>query len=315
VVNGMLRTVFGMSDIVQFRFVALGFSFAALFFVYALLTTYWSRRTAQLALALWVINPIWLQHADYLHHEPYAAFFGFGSVFFLTRYLRDEQRRAFLVASGTFLFFTFLASYDYWFFAPLLLAMVAVGHYGVRPAAVRVLSILASCAAAALICKWSTNAWALGGVGAFVHDLRYQLIERATNQAVKVRYAAGIWPTLYGRVERSFSLLLFPITAFWAALPFVRRRWANRLPRLDHAVNPMLLLLAALPFLCIFTELWVGQYYPTLLVVPFYAVACAAVASLLLDSSRRLVKAAGATLVVALMVNSVDADVRFKKAF
>src|SRR3954462_15608482 len=82
--NGILRTA-GMTSIVQFRLVALAFTFGSLFFVFALVTTYWSRQTAQLTLAIWVFNPMWIQHADYLHHSPYGAFFGFGSMYFLAR--------------------------------------------------------------------------------------------------------------------------------------------------------------------------------------------------------------------------------------
>ena len=44
---------------------------------------------------------------------------------------------------------------------------------------------LAACAVAALLAKWATNAWALGGVAAFIRDLRFQMVERATNQAVR----------------------------------------------------------------------------------------------------------------------------------
>ena len=35
--NGVLRTVFRLSDLAQFRLVALAFSFAALWFIYRLL--------------------------------------------------------------------------------------------------------------------------------------------------------------------------------------------------------------------------------------------------------------------------------------
>jgi hypothetical protein len=315
--NGVLRTVFRLSDLVQFRFVALGFSFAALFFIYRLLQAYWSRRTAQIALALWVINPLWIQHADHLHAVPYGAFFGYGSVYFLTRYLADERRRGFLIAAGGFLFFVFLSSYDYWFFAPLLLAIVAVTHYrGVRAPAVRVLSVLAIFAAAAISFKLATNAWVLGGVGALVQDLKFQLVERTANPVSRVPIAPGIWPTLVGRVERCFSLLLFPIAIYWAAVAFFPRTWESRGPLLQRAkANPWILLLAALPFLSVFVELWVGQYYPTLLVMPFYAVASAALAGRLLDTSHRWAAPLACVLVAALFTNSVAEDVAFKKAF
>jgi hypothetical protein len=125
-------------------------------------------------------------------------------------------------------------------------------------------------------------------------------------------YTSGIWPTIVGRVERCFSLLLFPVSLFWLAVPFMRRR----LPALDrHWPNPGWLLIAAVPFLCVFIKLWVLQYYPTMLVLPFYAVACAALIVLLAGSDRRLMRVAGAALFLALLGNSIDEIVRFKKAF
>jgi hypothetical protein len=313
--NGLERAVLGFSDLVQFRFVALAFSFAALFFVYRLVTAYWSRGAAQLSLALWVINPLWIQHADYLHHAPYAAFFGFGSLYFLYRYLNDN-RTGFLVASGAFVFLVFMASYDFWIFIPLLLAMVTFAHYRrVGLPAVRVLGILAGCAVAALVCKWGTNAWALGGVAGFVRDLRFQLIERATNQAVRVAYDQGIWLTLKGRVDRSFSLLLCPVAGFWVLYPLMRRRLAQAESPLLSVANPILLLLAALPFLALFRELWVGQYYPTLLVLPFYAIASAVLVLMLLNAPQRIWKPVGAAFLLTLAANSILENVRFKKAF
>ena len=313
--NGLERSLFGFTDLVQFRLVALAFSFSALFFVYQLVTFYWSRQAAQIALALWVINPLWIQHADYLHHAPYAAFFGFGALYFLFRYL-NERRWGLLAACGTFVFFVFMASYDFWIFVPLLLAMMAFAHHRHDlTAAIRVLAILGACAVAALVFKWGTNAWALGGVAAFIRDLRFQLVERATTQAVRVAYDEGIWPTLVGRVERTFSLLLFVVAGFWALYPTLRRRFAGLATSERVTANPLLILIAALPFLMLFTELWVGQYYPTLLVLPFYAVGSAVLATLLLGARRRAWRPVGAAILVALAANSIAETVRFKKAF
>lgn len=316
VMNGVLRVVFRMNDLVQFRFVALAFSFASLFFIYRLLCAYWTRQTAQCALGLWVINPLWIQHADYLHHLPYAAFFGFGCLYFLVQALRTG-RRTWFAASGVFLFFTFFSSYDYWIFIPLLVAAITLHHYKrIGWPAIRVLSALAACAVAALVCKWATNAWVLGGVAAFVRDLRFQIVERATNKAVRVAYHNGIMPTLEGRVERCFTLLLFPVTAFWAIHPLLRRRYAtSENPLVGPVVNPIVLLAAALPFLVLFTELWVGQYYPTLLVLPFYAIASALVGVMLLASPVRAMKLAGGAFLGALALNSIDENASFKRAF
>lgn len=316
--NGVLRTVFGMSDVVQFRFVALAFSFGALFFVYGLISTRWSRQTAQIALALWVSNSLWIQHADYLHHGPYGAFFGFGSVYFLARALQGDRKRAYLFASGAFLFLAYSSSYDYWIFAPLLLAMVTVAHFGgvFRREVVQTLGLLAGFAVAAILCKVATNAWALGGIGPFLRDLHFQSVERATDEVVHTGFATGIWPTLVGRVQRYFTLLLFPLAIFWAVLPLIRTRLANQLPALARPlVNPGLLLLAALPFLCLFPELWVAQYYPGLMVLPFYAVGFAALIVALLESGQRAMMAIGLAAFVGVMANALDEDVHFKKAF
>ncbi len=314
--NGVLRTAFGLSTLVQFRFVALGFSFVALFFVYQLLRAYWSRQTAQMALALWVTNPLWIQHADYLHHAPYAAFFGFGGLYFLVRYLRGDGRKRFFLASAVFVFFTFLASYDFWIFEPLLIATVTFAHYRrVSWPAVRVLGILAGCTLLALCLKWSTNIWALGGVHGWLADLRYQMVERGTNELVKVDYQQGIWATLTGRVERFFTLALFPITLFWAVLPFIRARVDHLPESVKRIANPLPVLIAALPFLMLFVELWVGQYYPTLLILPFYAIGSAGVIAILLELELPVARFAGAALFAAVLFSSIDEDATFKKAF
>jgi hypothetical protein len=316
--NGVLRDVFRMSGLVQFRFVALGLSFASLFFIYDLIALYWSRRTAQIAIGLWVMNPLWIQHADYLHHIPYGAFFGFGSLFCLVRYLRDERRWSQLLSAGVLLFLTFLSSYDWWFFGPLLIAMATVGHYRAvfnRPV-IRVLAILGVCAAAGVLFKLATNAWALDGLTPFLRDLRFQFAERATDSITRSSYRMGAWPTLYGRVERFFTLLLFPVTAFWALYPTIRRRWGDKLPAAARTVvNPGWLLIAALPFLILFIELWVAQYYPGILVIPFYAVGCAAIATMLYESGGRAARVAAGVFVFVLLGNSVDENLNFKAAF
>jgi hypothetical protein len=287
--NGVLRTAFHMDSLVQFRFVALAFSFSALFFVYQLLAFYWGRSTAQMALALWVVNPLWIQHADYLHHAPYGAFFGFGSVYLLMRALRDD-RRGLLVLSGLFLFFTVLASYDYWIFAPLLLAMAALAHYRriASGALIGTLAFLAAFAVAGLAVKVGTNVWGLGGMDAWLRDLRFQFAERGTDKITRTSYGRGVFPTASGRIERFFTVLLVPIALFWASLPLLRRRWST--PFVDAASampNPWWLFAAAFPFLYLFVEIWVAQYYPGMLVLPFYAVACASFVPLLFFTDAR----------------------------
>jgi hypothetical protein len=315
--NGVLRKVFGLTDIVQFRFVALLFSFTSLIFIYKLANRYWGRRPAQLALALWVVNPLWIQHADYLHHVPYGAFFGFGAVYLLTRYLDDERRWPFLAAAAVSCSLMVLASYDWWFFGPLLLAFATIAHYK-RLGDRRVwttLGVLAAGCIAGLAFKVLTNMWALGGWNAFISDFRFQFLERGTDTITRNTFMSGLWETIYGRVARFFTLLLFPVVAFWLAVPFLRRRSRSRVVAEGAATaSPIILLAAALPFLCLFKEIWVGQYYPTLLVMPVYAIGFGALISLMFDWGRapRIVAVA---LLAGLLANSLDEDTRFKKAF
>jgi hypothetical protein len=315
--NGVYRKVFGLSTFTQFRLIAIAISFAAFFFLYQLISIYWSRQTAQVALALWATNPLWLQHADYLHHGPYATLFGAASVYFLVRALREDNRR-FLLASGTLLFLTYCSSYDYWIFTPVVLALVTAHHFqgAFRRDVFKTLATLAPFAVAAIIAKISTNVWGLGGIGPFVRDLHYQTLEHTTDEIVRNSFGDGVWTTLFGRMERYFSLLLVPLAIAWGAAWVAKRRWPDRLdPALRAVVSPLPLLLAAVPFIAIFRELWVAQYYPFLTILPFYTVGFGALIVLLVESTPTLARAAGIALLLGLAATSVDEHVRFKKAF
>lgn len=309
--NGVLRKVFRLSELPQFRLVALAFSFASLAFVYGLVGAYWSRQTAQVALGLWVTNPLWIQHADYLHHGPYAAFFGFGSLWFLARALRNESRRD-LLAAGAFLFFTYLASYDYWIFVPLLMAAMTVRAAGLwSRRTIMTLGVLATFAVAAIGVKAGTNMWALHGFAAYLRDLRYQALVRSTNTFVGTGFDAGVWPVMFGRVSRFFTILIFPLAVFWGVVAILRRR----APVLAATPNPLVILAAALPFLMIFRELWIAQYYPALMLIPFYAVGFASVITAAAESRRWTGTALASALLVALTWNAVDDVARFRRAF
>src|SRR5207237_7990499 len=97
--------------------------------------------------------------------------------------------------------------------------------------------------------------------------------------------------------------------------PIAPRRWGRTSQSIRQvAVNPVVLLLAALPFLLIFTELLVDQYYPMLLLLPFYAVGCAAAVTLLAAGPPSL-KLVGGAYLAALLANSLFETATFKSAF
>ena len=312
--NGLERRVLGLSTITQFRFVSLIFAFSSLAFLYRLVRDYWGTSTAQFALALWVVNPLWIQHADYLHHIPYLLFFGLGCFWFLDRYLRGGQRR-FLWLSGVFLFFTFLSSYDYWFFAPLVVTMMTLHRRGLGWPAVRTLSLLGAFAVLAMGFKFGTNIWARGGFAPFLADLRFQYRERGTSDIMHADLRAAAWPTFRGRVGRQFTLLFYPMAAFWLVFPLVRRRLRQRWPLLPSSVpNPWWLALAALPFLYVFVDMWVGQMYPGLLVLPFVVIGTGALATILMAADNRGIRVIGGMLVLAILGNSLYENFTFRKA-
>lgn len=316
VMNGVLRRVLGLSTFPQFRLFALMLSFGSLVFIYQLIQAYWSRQAAQVAIGLWVLNPLWIQHADYLHHLPYGAFFGFGSAWALHRYLRAPQRWRWLGVASAMLFLVVLSSYDWWFFGPLLVTAIVVGHYRslFHREGFRILVLLAVATLAGVAVKFATNVWALGWDG-FVRDLQFQVRERSTDEVSRTNFRDGIWRTLFGRVDRFFTPLLFLVTAYWGLAPLLRRRLVARGIQVPAVRNPIVLLLIALPFLALFVEIWVGQYYPTVLVIPFYAVGSAVAALLLIDSTSRLTRFAGAVMLGWMIANSVDENLGFPIAY
>ena len=316
VMNGVLRRLFGLSTFPQFRLFALLLSFSALFFVYQLIQAYWSRQTAQVALGLWVLNPMWIQHADYLHHIPYGAFFGFGAAWALHRYLRQPGRGRWLLLAGSMLFMTVLSSYDWWFFGPALVTTIVVHHYRglFRRDAFGLLVLLGAITIAAAALKFASNAWILGWDG-FVRDLTFQFRERATDDVTRTNFHEGIWRTLYGRVERFFTPLLFVVTAAWGVMPLLRKRMASRGIVIPAVINPLALLACALPFYLLFVEIWVGQYYPAVQIIPFYAVGSAVAALLLIDSASRIARLAGAVMLGWMLASSIDENVSFPTAY
>jgi hypothetical protein len=155
--------------------------------------------------------------------------------------------------------------------------------------------------------------WALGGYDAFLKDVHFQLRERATDVVTRTSYRNGAWPTLVGRVERFFTLLLFPIAAFWLIHPVLRRRFA--VMREEPAVNPGVLFVAALPFFVIFTEMWVAQFYPAVMMIPFYAVGAGAIVAMLWRLEHRVARPLAVLLTVLLLANSTDENLAFPPAF
>ena len=119
---------------------------------------------------------------------------------------------------------------------------------------------------------------------------------------------------MFGRVERCFTLLLFPVALFWLAMPFIRRRTSE--DSSTTGAESGLFLLAALPFLWMFIQLWVLAVLshaarPALLRGRVRRGDC----SLHRYEFPRCQVRGGRLSSSRSAINSIDEDVRFKKAF
>jgi hypothetical protein len=95
----------------------------------------------------------------------------------------------------------------------------------------------------------------------------------------------------------------------------LRKPLAGRGVVLPRVANPIVLLGCALPFLMLFVEIWVGQYYPAVQVIPFYAVGSALAAVLLIDSASGPARLTGALMLGWMLGNSVDENATFPIAY
>ena len=316
--NGLWRVLFGLTELPEFRLVALAFSFGALGFFHPLVKHYWSKPVADLALVLWVLNPLWLQHADYLHHYPYCWFFGFGCLYWLHRYL-ESSRKLFAALSCGFLFLTYMASYDYWFFVPLLVALMTwrqVGSWRSRRFW-GIVSVIGAGAVLALATKFGLAMWALGGWDAAKQDLVFQFHERATDRYSHTGFKAGAMTTIVLRIYRFYTPVFGPVLVFACIFPILNRLFFRKYG-VDGALyrhNPALLFLVALPFVFCFMELFVGQYYPTLQLLPAYTVLSATFVVWMLQFRKRLTRIATAACLLLIAAHvGVELTV-LKKAF
>jgi hypothetical protein len=315
--NGLWR-VLGMTELYEFRWMALAFSFGALFFFHPLVRHYWSKPVADLSLVLWVVNPLWLQHVDYLHHYPYCWFFGFGCLYWLHRYFQRGQKR-YVAFSSLFLFLAYMSSYDYWFFVPLLVALMTWRHVGTIGSRRYwgIVSLIGAGAVLALVAKLGLAAWALGGWDAALNDVIYQFHERSTDRITHTGFQAGALITIVLRIYRFYTPVFGPVLLFAILFPSL-----NRLLFRKHGIdstiyrnNPAVLFLVALPFVFCFMELFVGQYYPALQLLPAYTASSACFIVWLFQFRRRITRVA-AIACLALILAHVGLEMTvLKKAF
>lgn len=267
VINGLWQTVLGTTSLTVFRAFAVAFALGGLFFLYRYIARLWGKPTAFFALPLFATNILYLQYADTIHHVPLYWCAGFGALHAASRWLDNGKRSALVLGMlGTVL--CLLASYDFYFFLPVMLATTVVVH-GERWRSRRVVTLLGTQVVAlglGVLVKLLLVIWAVGFRG-FVNDMVFQFFERSTARHAE-DYTGAFGPMLVGRVWRFFGPVF--LVALLAQLGGLVDRWVRR--RDAVVSSPLFVLLAGIPFLAIFTQLFCEQYHPTLQLLPYYAI-------------------------------------------
>jgi hypothetical protein len=282
-VAGAVQKVVGPDQLAIHRLLAILFSALGLVFLHKYLRALWGEGVASLGIAIIATNLLFLQYADTVHHIPLYSMTGSGCLWAAVRWL-DDRRPGALVAVGLATFLCYLASYDFYFFLSLMIlatvwlrgAKVLHGH-GRALVLVFGCSVLASIAVKNLLVIWAV------GLDAWHRDLVFQFFERATSARSR-SYKHMLGDIVFWRMWRFGSPLVF--AAILVQVIGVIDHVRGRKPLVS--MQPLILLVAALPFMFVFSQLVAEQYHPMLLLLPFAAVAIAQIVTAVWASSRPL---------------------------
>jgi hypothetical protein len=270
-VAGAVQTLIGSGHLAVHRLLAIALSALGLGFAFRYLRALWDEAIAALAVGLIATNLLFLQYADTVHHIPLYFMTGFACLWATVRWL-DDGRRAALAGVAVATWFCFLASYDdYFFLSIMMLATVWLrGARLLRGRGLTVILVFGLSGLASIVVKNLLVIWAVG-VHEWHRDIIFQFFERATSTSLRT-YKQFIADVVFWRLWRFATPLCFAavVVQLVGVFDWVRGR-APTVP-----LRPLILLGAALPFMFVFSELVVEQYHPMLLVLPFAAVAIAA---------------------------------------
>jgi hypothetical protein len=298
IMNGVQRKLVGDADISTFRLLADLLSLASLVLLFRWLRQLWGPATASVAVLLMATNLIWLQYADTIHHVPYYWFLGFGALVATTNWL-DRPRYSMLAVIAGAVFLCDLASYDFGVFIPVCVAItIWMTGRRLRDKAMRplLLAVLGA-SVLAVVVKILLLIWALG-VRTVLDDLAFQFHERATQKHSHANTRDGFFKIVGYRTWRFFTPFAFALPILHIA-SLVLRRWSRTRALSLPPASPLLLLAAGIPFVFVFSQLFVEQYHPTLQFLPYYAVGLASVVAWFGGLPSRLAPVAGAIVVLA----------------
>ncbi|MBN9163147.1 MAG: hypothetical protein BGO98_36645 [Myxococcales bacterium 68-20] len=283
---GTVRKIAGGSplDITVYRFFAIAFAGVGLGAFYRYVAQVWGKGLASWATILCATNLLWIQFADAMHQAPILFASGMTALAAVPKLVEGEGRWSRVaVVVGTYV--CFLTAYDYYFFLPIA-ALLTARVLGVPLLSKRMLRIAAIIAISGALAIVTKSAFVTGAIGwkAFLEDVHFQFLERATTR-FSPDYRSGFVIIIVARWTSYFTPAVFV-----AAAAVVGRLLAGaRALGLRGSIRSLLfgsnelrndpgsisiLLVAALPFILVFSELSVEQVLPSQVMVPFFAVGC-----------------------------------------
>jgi hypothetical protein len=292
---GAVGKFLGISDIGTLRFFALAWAGLAVWLLFSYVRRVYSDRVAWIATALFATSPLWMTYADSIHQAPVMWTMTFLSLWGLGRALETKQRRHYAAACvgacGSF-----LTSYDCYIFLPAAVLATIYLKAG-NPFARGNRHFVAICAAGCVLGITLKCLTVIAGVGwhEFVADLKLQFFERATSTHDPT-FESSMMPTLVRRLTLVFTPLAW-ITAGVQAIKAIRA------PSVAAAIKETVawMLVAALAFLNLFSELAASQMLASQVFLPFYAVGSALILDRMLDGRVKLRQLAFVWLVAAPM--------------
>jgi hypothetical protein len=289
---GAVGKYLGVSDIGTFRLFAIAFSGLAMCLLFGYVRALYSDRVALIATALFASSLLWMMYADSIHQAPVMQCTGFLALWGLVRVIETGRRRhlaAMIVGS----FACFFTSYDYYVFLPAAVLVTVYLKLG-NPFARGARKLVALCALGCMLGILAKCLCVIGAVGwnEFVADLRLQFLERATSSLDK-RFTSAL-PTMIRRV----TLVFTPLCWITAAVHVVQ---ALRSPSVTAAIKgtAVWMLVAALVFLSVFSQLAASQMLASQVLLPFYAIGSAVIIDRMLDGRELRRRLAVAWLIAA----------------
>jgi hypothetical protein len=267
IIYGAVHKYLGFGTIGELRVFAIGFSALAMWLLFLYVRRLYDERVALIATMLWSSNLLWMMYADMIHQAPVMQASAFLALWGLIRAL-EEPRSRYWVAAWIGCFACFLTSYDYWLLLPVAVLVTVYMKRG-NPFRRANWGPVALCASGCVVAIVAKCVFVIGAVGwnEFVRDVHFQFLERSTTAFEQ--HTEAVIPTLFWRATMVFSPLI------WGLVAYLLVRVVRRSTRNKFIADGTWLLVCALLFFKVFSQLAASQMLAMQVALPFYAICSA----------------------------------------